>query len=165
MLETRAACYESHPTINNETTLLAHFVEHSAGWTLRLDRLLLDPPAVPHDPHTIQGAMLPNAHRAQWALPKLDWADLTLYPSIIVQFHSRNYLVAIVQQTARLARNYFDTTGLLATPPAEPPADAEWLDPIQFAFLSELVPSAWNPQVTMFGEPIDPVACLVAAKF
>jgi hypothetical protein len=54
---------------------------------------------------------------------------------------------------------------MLATPPKEPPADAANLDPIQFVFFSEMRRSEWNPDISLFGEPIDPLACLVAAKF
>ncbi len=111
------------------------------------------------------GAMLPNSHRAMWTLPKLDWIDVSLYPCICIEYSGRIFTVAIIHQTQQLARGYFSTLGLLATPPREPPADALELDPIQYAFFSELFKTEWNPDVTLFGELIDPIASLVAAKF
>jgi hypothetical protein len=144
---------------------LAHIVEHPLGWTLRLDRIEYQDAADPPDPKTVLGAMLPNAHRAMWTLPKLEWIDVSLFPCICVNFRGRLYTVAMVLQTRGLAKQYFATQGLLSTPPKEPPVDAICLDPMQYVFFSELAQSEWNPDVTLFGEPIDPIASLVAAKF
>jgi len=88
-LDSRQCCYETHTSPDGQINVLAHIVEHSAGWTMRLDRILLQPPGVPHDPSTVIGAMLPNAHQAMWTLPKLDWSDVSLYPSMVIPYRGR----------------------------------------------------------------------------
>lgn len=120
-LEDRVSCrMHEQSNMYGDTLLVAHFVEHTLGWTLRLDRVVNKVALEPINPCTVVGAIMPNAHTAQWSLPMVDWIDPSLYPCMVVEYESRMFTVAIIQQTKLMARSYFDTTGLLATPPKDP---------------------------------------------
>jgi hypothetical protein len=84
-----------HPvTYEREFKYVAYFVEHTLGWTIRLDRAPTLRPTEPFPVGSVVEAMMPFLQQVQWSLPRLDACPLDKYPIVSFEHDLDIYHVA-----------------------------------------------------------------------